>query len=183
MYERYLCTLRRKGTSESQFAPISTCCCDHDMDMCSRVTTWYAEQIGLAMEDGVQFDKIEVKLTLTTLKPLHAKWLMQLYDYMTSSASQEVIANGWKDSGITYALEMGLSRLPSLDPFADTDPLSISLDIQRIDYENLAGNDILFDTKDSDDEEYENDEVVEFEGNDVCKVWGDEDVMEEVAIF
>ena len=42
-------------------------------------TTWYAEQIGLAMEDRVQFDKIEVKLTLTILKPVHAKWLMQLY--------------------------------------------------------------------------------------------------------
>ena len=77
---------------------------------------------------------------------------------------------------------MGLSRPPSLDPFADTDSLSISLDIPRIDYENLAGNDILFDTKDSDDDEYENDEVVEYKGNDMLKVWDDEDVMEEVAI-
>ena len=128
-----------------------------------KFTTWYAEQIGLAMEDGVQFDKVE-------LKPLDAKWLVQLYDYMTSSAAQEVIANCWKGPGITEALEMGLSRPPSLDPFADTDRLSISLDIPRIDYENLAGNDILFDTKHSDDEEYENDEVVEFEGNDMFKV-------------
>ena len=55
------------------------------------------------------------------------------------------------------------------DPFADTDPRSISLDIPRIDFENLAGNDILFDIKDSDDEEYENGEVVEFEGNDIFK--------------
>ena len=47
--------------------------------------------------------------------------------------------------------------------------------------QNLPGNDILFDTKDSDDEEYENDEVVEFEGSDMFKVWDDEDVMEEVS--
>ena len=134
------------------------------------------------LNNRAQFDKIEVKLTLTTLKPLHAKWLMQLYDYMTSSAAHEVIANGWKGSGITDELEMGLPRLSSLDPIADTDPLSISLDIPRIEYENLAGNDILYDTKDSDDEEYENDEVVEFEGNDMVKVWNDEDVMGEVAI-
>ena len=83
--------------------------------MKGKFTTWYAEQIGLAMDKGVQFDKIEVKVTFTTLKPLHGKCLMELYDYMTSSEAQQVIANGLNVSGIRDALDMGLPRLPSVD--------------------------------------------------------------------
>lgn len=78
---------------------------------------------------------------------------------------------------------MGLSRLPSLDPFADMDPLNVPLDIPRIDFENLTVCD-MFDTKDSHDKEYENDEeVVEFKGNDqMFKMWDDKVDMEEVVI-
>ena len=34
--------------------------------------------------EGKEVQQIEVKLILTTLKPIHAKWLVDFYDHMTT---------------------------------------------------------------------------------------------------
>ena len=75
------------------------------------------------MERGKNIDEMEVKLNLTTLKPLHAVWIMELYDLMTSDQGKSVIKNGWKASSVTGVIESRLATLPSIDPFADIDPL------------------------------------------------------------
>ena len=41
-------------------------------------------QIQRGMESGKDIDEIEVKLNLTTLKPLHAAWIMKFYNLMVS---------------------------------------------------------------------------------------------------
>jgi len=88
-----------------------------------KFTHWYSEQIQNEFDKGKDIDEIEVKLSLTVLKPLHAAWIKEYYDHMTSENGKPVIKNGWKASGITNAIEMGLSKLPSIDPFSDIDPL------------------------------------------------------------
>ena len=84
---------------------------------------WYSSQIQRGMESRNNSDEIEVKLNLTTFKPLHAAWIMELYDLMTSNRGKSVIKKGWKASGIIGVIESGLANLPSIDPFADMDHL------------------------------------------------------------
>ena len=48
---------------------------------------------------------------------------MEFYDLMTSDQGKSIIKNGWKASGITVVTESGLANLPSVDLFADIDPL------------------------------------------------------------
>ena len=50
---------------------------------------------------------------------------MKFYDLMTSDQGKSVIKNGWKASEITGVIESELANLPSIDPFADIDPLII----------------------------------------------------------
>ena len=55
---------------------------------------------------------------MSVLKPLHAHWIIDLYNYLTTSEGKEIIANGWKAEYITEALEKGKRGLEPLDPFA-----------------------------------------------------------------
>ena len=52
-------------------------------------------------------EEIDVKLQLTTLKSLHADWLVELYNEMTKSEGKEVIMSGWKAAGIIEAIKKG----------------------------------------------------------------------------
>ena len=49
--------------------------------------------------------KFNVKLTI--MKPQHAKWLSQFYNYINSSDGQEITRNGRLRAGITDAIKMG----------------------------------------------------------------------------
>ena len=81
------------------------------------------EQITKQLDSGKPIDEIEVKLQLTTLKRLHAEWLTDFYNLMTTSEGKDVILSGWKAAEIIQVIEKGSSQLESLDPFKDLDPL------------------------------------------------------------
>ena len=57
------------------------------------------------------------------MKPMHAKWLIDLYNEFTSAKGQEIVINGWKASVIYEAVEMGSTEMQPLDPFAEIDPI------------------------------------------------------------
>ena len=61
---------------------------------------WFSRQISLGLENGVEQDNIEVDYHLLVLKPLHAKWLVQLYNHMSTDQGNEVVANDWKKVAI-----------------------------------------------------------------------------------
>jgi len=90
---------------------------------------WYAQQIENQLALGKKVEEINIQFRLSTLKPLHAKWLMQYYNEITSEAGRSIIINGWKAAGISDALELGSSGLPSIDPFQDISPLSNTEDL------------------------------------------------------
>ena len=46
------------------------------------------------MERRNNSDEIEVKLNLTTLKPLHDAWIIEFYDLVTSNRRKSVTKNG-----------------------------------------------------------------------------------------
>ena len=81
------------------------------------------EQITEQLDNGKQIEEVDTKLQLTRLKPLHAEWLVELFNHMTTIQGKEIIMSGWKVSGIIEAIKKASARLPSLDPFNDLDPL------------------------------------------------------------
>ena len=88
-----------------------------------KFTKWYSNKIHRQPDEGKQIDQVEVLLRLSVLKPLHAKWIIEFYDDMATPKGKDVIANGWKSSGITETLERGKNDFDNLDPFSDIEPL------------------------------------------------------------
>ena len=94
--------------------------------MKKKLTLWYADQVQRAVDAGKSMGKIDIELKLSVLKPLHASWLIELFNHMASPAGRAVSLKGWEVAGITEAVGNGISGLPSLDSFHDIDPLSFT---------------------------------------------------------
>ena len=58
------------------------------------------------------------------MKPLHAGWLIDIYNELSSFEGRKVILGGWKGAGITDAIAKGLIGFTgeSMDPFYDFNP-------------------------------------------------------------
>ena len=102
--------------------------------MKGKFSTWFSRHISLGLENGMGLDDIEVDYCLSVLKPLHAKWLIELYNHISTDEGKEIVANSWKKTSISDAFKHGSSSLQSLDPFADICPLIESLQLS----ENLS---------------------------------------------
>ena len=94
------------------------------------------------------------------MKPLQAKWIVELYDYLSSHKGQGTIANGWKATGITKAIAHGSKHLPSFNPFAAIDPLknsnvSILFESKHLNPEEVSSFVTYNDDDDKKDEEWE----------------------------
>ena len=59
---------------------------------------------------------VQVETTLTVMKPIHAQWLIGLYDSLRNS--RDMIVKGFAQAGITEAISQPLDLE---DPFADLD--------------------------------------------------------------
>ena len=55
---------------------------------------WYAQQIKNQLSLGKKFEEIKIEFSLTTHKPLNAKWLVEFYNKITSENGSSVIING-----------------------------------------------------------------------------------------
>ena len=75
------------------------------------------------MANKVELEDVVVKLHLSTLKPLHAGWVIDFYNEMTSGKGVEIVKSGWRASGIEDVVSLGLEKLPSIDPFDELDPM------------------------------------------------------------
>ena len=70
-----------------------------------KFTEWYSSSISKQLEEGKSIEDINVELKLSILKPQHAKWINDLYNYMTSEEGHKIIYNGWKEAFLTEAIE------------------------------------------------------------------------------
>ena len=126
----------------------------------NKFNEWYSQQVSSQLARGINLENIEVKLKLSLIKPIHAAWVVDFYNHMTTAKGVEIITSGWRAAGILDAIELGSSALPSIDPFDDIDPL---LSTQLEDSCNNAGvTDEYIDTDnnvvDKDDENDDKDE-------------------------
>ena len=101
--------------------------------MKKKFTLWYSDQVIRALDEGKDIKDVEISLKLSIVKPLHAKWLIEMYNHMTSSEGRDVCLKGWKVAGILDATEKGLDGLQNLDPFHDIDPLATSDLLEEVD--------------------------------------------------
>ena len=86
-----------------------------------------------ALDECKDIKDVDISLKLSIVKPLHAKWLIEMYNHMISSEGRDVCLNGWKVTGILDATEKVLEGLQNLDPFHDIDPLAISDSLEEVD--------------------------------------------------
>ena len=66
----------------------------------SKFQAWYADKIASQLEEARPVD-----LKLSTMKPIGAKWMIQLFDYFKTKP--EIIKNGFKEAGIMQILSQG----------------------------------------------------------------------------
>ena len=78
--------------------------------------TYYSDTVTKQLEAGKQVEDIEVDLRLSVIKPLHAQWLVDVYNYFSTDAGREIIFKGWKKAGIHGLLD-GSTVLPPENPF------------------------------------------------------------------
>ena len=74
------------------------------------------ESVKEQLDSGKLLEEVETDLLLSVLKPLHAQWLVNLYNYFTSPDGVKVISCGWKKAEITGLLD-STTILPPEDPF------------------------------------------------------------------
>ena len=70
---------------------------------------------------GLVLMTFKLDLMLTNLKSTPVGWLVAFYNHTNTSKRKEIINNGWKAVDISDALQFGLSKIPSTDPFYDID--------------------------------------------------------------
>ena len=64
---------------------------------------WFASQIASQLDDTQQVNTQQVDMRLSIMKPLGARWLVELYNYLCSNPS--FIVNGFSAAGILDILK------------------------------------------------------------------------------
>ena len=93
--------------------------------MKKKFSEWYKQLVDNALQAGVKVENINIEFNLTTIKPIHAKWIVDYYDHITSKAGTNVIIKGWKSAAIYDAIKTGKSNLRSINLFNDIAPLPV----------------------------------------------------------
>ena len=75
---------------------------------------WYANEVTKHLEKGANVYEIDVNMQPSILKPIHARWLIRLYDYLRTQ--QEMSRKGFDMLGVSQAFEV---ELESEDSFED----------------------------------------------------------------
>ena len=60
----------------------------------SKFTEWYSSQVRAYLDNGLSVNDIEVVLQLSKIKPIHAGWLVEFYNHMTTLKGKEIINSG-----------------------------------------------------------------------------------------
>lgn len=64
----------------------------------TKFQAWYADKISAQMDNGkTSFTPVDLKLSI--VKPVGAKWLMEMYDYFKTKP--QILINGFCGAGIS----------------------------------------------------------------------------------
>ena len=59
-----------------------------------KLVEWYANKVTRPFDDGQDMESITIGFKLSKVKPLHAKWVMEAYNHMTSSIGKCICLKG-----------------------------------------------------------------------------------------
>ena len=62
--------------------------------MKNKFNNWYNSQIAKQRDEGVKLNGVNVRLFQSTLKPLHAGWVVELCNHTTSVKGKYIMASG-----------------------------------------------------------------------------------------
>ena len=82
--------------------------------MRKKFTQWYSSEVIRRIHAGQSVDTIDIKFRLTAIKPRHAVWLKELYNYMTSPTGKEIVMKGWTVTGIYRSVQNNFPLLTLL---------------------------------------------------------------------
>ena len=77
----------------------------------NKFSEWYSKEIAKGLDQGQNIYDIEVNTTLTVMKPIHANWIMGLYDRLRNYP--DLIKKDFEETGITAAIEQELEPVDS----------------------------------------------------------------------
>ena len=80
----------------------------------SKFSEWYSKKIAKAFDKGQDIHEIKVNTTLSIMKPIHAQWIVRLYDCLRNDV--ELTRKSFKEAGITIEEE-----IEPIDPFKNLD--------------------------------------------------------------
>ena len=60
----------------------------------NKFTTWYSAEVQKQVDSGANFEDADVNLKLPVLKPIHATWIVEMYNFLTSAQGGFM---SWKD--------------------------------------------------------------------------------------
>ena len=55
---------------------------------------------------------------MMVIKPLHARWLIKMYNFFTTTEGRSIVIKGWKKAGIIDVLD-GTTTVTEEDPFKE----------------------------------------------------------------
>ena len=70
------------------------------------------------LASGKPIEDVEDDLKLTIIKPLHAQWLVNMYNYLSGPTGKRVILKGWKNVGVSGLLD-STTVIPVENPFQE----------------------------------------------------------------
>ena len=75
----------------------------------------YSKAVKQQLKSGTRLDDVEVDFRLSVLKPLHAQWLVKMYNFFTTERGKGVISKGWKKARLSGLLD-GTTGMSPEDP-------------------------------------------------------------------
>lgn len=69
--------------------------------------------VNLTTQAGKGVKDIEVDLRLTVLKPLHAQWLVDMYNHFSTAIGKEMILKGWKRAEVQGVIDGSVTLPPA----------------------------------------------------------------------
>ena len=101
------------GGCTSELQPLDISGNGHFKDsLTDSFTNWYSDQVASSLASGHSVTDTKVDLRLSTLKPLHAKWLLSAVDSLSNMT--DVLLRGWEKAGITDAVTSARSTFSDL---------------------------------------------------------------------
>ena len=76
---------------------------------------WYSQQVADQLGKEVQPAQIKVSTKITNIKPLHARWIVELYEHKCKQ--KEIIVKGFQATGITDAITQSTVMVRVENPY------------------------------------------------------------------